>query len=66
MKLPGDTRQLRDIKLREFPSWLMKRNWTPLGLWFSLKRCMHMFLMLLSTIDFIAFNNDGVTYSDVE
>nr|CAB3224520.1 ATP synthase subunit f, mitochondrial [Phallusia mammillata] len=38
MKLPGDTRLLRDVKLYEVPKWLMQRNWTPLGMYFSLKR----------------------------
>ncbi|XP_002129265.2 ATP synthase F(0) complex subunit f, mitochondrial [Ciona intestinalis] len=38
MKLPGDTRLFRDIKLCEVPQWIMKRNFTPLGMWFWVKR----------------------------
>lgn len=38
MRLPGDTRLFRDIKVKEIPSWLMKRDMSPLGLWFGVKR----------------------------
>jgi len=39
MRFPGDTRLFRNIKVREIPQWIAKRDFTPLGLWFSLKRC---------------------------
>merc|ERR1712136_196543 len=38
MRLPGDTRLFRDIKIKEIPSWLMRRDMSPLGLWSGLKR----------------------------
>lgn len=41
MKLPGDVRKLRDIKIYEIPTWFMKRDWSPLGMYFSVKRCKH-------------------------
>ncbi|CAK8682012.1 ATP synthase F(0) complex subunit f, mitochondrial-like [Clavelina lepadiformis] len=41
MKLPADTRLLRDVKLYEVPGWFSQRNFSPLGLWFSFKRFRH-------------------------
>merc|ERR1712139_540660 len=37
-RFPADTRMLRDVKLGEVPAWVMKRDFSPLGLWFGAKR----------------------------
>merc|ERR1711920_592422 len=39
-KLPADGRLLRDIKVAEVPGWLMARDVSPVGVWYSLKRAM--------------------------
>merc|ERR1711972_221689 len=39
-KLPADGRLLRDVKVAEVPGWMMSRNVSPVGLWYTLKRAM--------------------------
>ena len=38
MKIPGDTRLLRDVKVNELPSYLAKQDLSPLGLYHIFKR----------------------------
>merc|ERR1712061_341624 len=42
-QMPKDLRQFRHLQLQEIPGWVAKRDWSPIGLWYALKRnvCRH-------------------------